>query len=126
MPTMTHADAIARARKVAEIVAPNAAAVEKLRHLPPENVEAMMQSDLVGLIIPKERGGYGIDSWMMVADVVGEVGRVCGSSGWCFDLLIHHHWVLGMYPPEAQDLVYKTDPRAKIGTSFMPAGKATP
>jgi 3-hydroxy-9,10-secoandrosta-1,3,5(10)-triene-9,17-dione monooxygenase len=63
---------------------------------------------------------------MMVADVVAEVGRVCGSSGWCFDLLIHHQWVLGMYPPEAQDLVYKADPRPKIGTSFMPAGKATP
>jgi 3-hydroxy-9,10-secoandrosta-1,3,5(10)-triene-9,17-dione monooxygenase len=126
MPTITHAEAVARAKKVAEVVAPNAAAVEKLRRLPPENVEAIVKSDLIGLIIPKERGGYGIDSWMMVADVVGEVGRVCGATGWCFDLLIHHHWVLGMYPPEAQDLVHKTDPRAKIGTSFMPAGKVTP
>lgn len=76
MPDITHAVAVARARKVAEVVARNAAAVEKLRRLPAENVEAMMQSDLVGLIIPKERGGYGIVSWMMVADVVGEVGRV--------------------------------------------------
>jgi 3-hydroxy-9,10-secoandrosta-1,3,5(10)-triene-9,17-dione monooxygenase len=126
MPTITPAEAVARAKKVAEVVARNATAVEKLRRLPRENVEAMMESDLIGLIIPKERGGYGIDSWMMVADVVGEVGRVCGSSGWCFDLLIHHQWVLGMYPAEAQDLVYKADPRPKIGTSFMPAGKATP
>ena len=126
MPTITHAEAVARAKKVAEVAAPNAASVEKLRRVPPENVEAIVKSDLIGLIIPKERGGYGIDSWMMVADVVGEVGRVCGATGWCFDLLMHHHWVLGMYPAEAQDLVHKTDPRAKIGTSFMPAGKATP
>ncbi len=124
MPTITHAEAVARAKRVAEAVAPNATAAEKLRRMPPENVKAMMESDLIGLIIPKERGGYGIDSWMTVADVVGEVGRVCGSSGWCFDLLIQHHWVLGMFPAEAQDAIYKTDPRPKIGTSFMPVGKA--
>jgi 3-hydroxy-9,10-secoandrosta-1,3,5(10)-triene-9,17-dione monooxygenase len=126
MPTISHAEAIARAKKVAEVCAQNATAVEKLRRLPRENVEAMVQSDLVGLIIPQERGGYGIDSWMMVADVVAEVGRVCGSSGWCFDLLIQHHWVLGMFPAEAQDFAFKSDPRPKIGTSFMPVGKATP
>lgn len=124
MPTITHAEALARARKVGEIVRRNAAAVERLRRLPGENVAAMMESDLVGLIIPQERGGYGIDSWMMVADVVGEVGRVCGSSGWCFDLLIQHQWVLGMFPGEAQDMVYKANLRPKIGTSFMPVGKA--
>lgn len=33
---------------------------------------------------------------------------------------------MGMYPAEAQDLVYKTHARPKIGTSFMPAGKAIP
>jgi 3-hydroxy-9,10-secoandrosta-1,3,5(10)-triene-9,17-dione monooxygenase len=126
MPSITHADAIARARKVAEVCARNATAVEKLRRLPSENVEAMMASDLLGLIIPQERGGYGIDSWMMVADVVAEVGRVCGSSGWCFDLLIQHHWVLGMFPAEAQDFIFKNERRPKIGTSFMPVGKATP
>lgn len=125
MPDITHAEAVARAQKVADVVRKNAAEVEKLRRLPPENVAAMMESDLVGLIIPKERGGYGIDSWMWVADVVSEVGRVCGASGWCFDLLIHHHWVLGMFPVEAQDFVYNTDKRAKIGTSFMPGGHAT-
>lgn len=123
MLTITHAEAISRAKKVAEVCAANAVATEKLRRMPPENVQAMMDSDLVGLIIPKERGGYGIDSWMMVADVVAEVGRACGSSGWCFDLLIQHHWVFGMYPAETQDMVYKADPRAKIGTSFMPVGK---
>ncbi len=123
MPTITHAEAVARAKRVGEAVAPNAAQVEKLRRMPPENVAAMMESDLVGLIIPQERGGYGIDSWMTVVDVVTEVGRVCGSSGWCFDLLIQHHWVFGLFPPEAQDMVYKADKRPKIGTSFMPVGK---
>src|ERR1700761_139160 len=125
MPTITHAEAIRRAKQVAEVCKANANETEKLRHLPAENVKAMMDSDLVGLIIPQERGGYGIDSWMMVADVVAEVGRVCGSSGWCFDLLIQHHWVFGTFPGEAQDMVYKADPRPKIGTSFMPVGKVT-
>jgi alkylation response protein AidB-like acyl-CoA dehydrogenase len=125
MPTITHAEAIARARKIGEVCKANAVATEKLRHLPPENVQAMVESDLIGLIIPKDRGGYGIDSWMMIADVVTEVGRHCGASGWCFDLLMQHHWVFGVFPPECQDQVYKQDPRPKIGTSFMPAAKVT-
>ena len=83
MPTITHAEAIARARKVGEVCKANAEATEKLRRLPPDNVRAMAESDLIGLIIPKDRGGYGIDSWMTVADVVTEVGRHCGASGWC-------------------------------------------
>jgi len=126
MLSITHDEAISRAKKIAAVCAENAERAEKLRRMPPENVKAMEESDLIGLIIPKERGGYGIDSWMMVADVVSEVGRVCGSSGWCFDLLIQHQWVFGMYPPEAQDMVYKADPRPKIGTSFMPVGKTQP
>ncbi|HEV8016163.1 MAG TPA: acyl-CoA dehydrogenase family protein [Stellaceae bacterium] len=125
MPTISHAEAIARAKKIGEVAKANAVATEKLRHLPPENVQAMVDSDLIGLIIPKDRGGYGIDSWMTVVDVVTEVGRHCGASGWCFDLLIQHHWVFGMFPGECQDQVYKADPRPKIGTSFMPASKVT-
>ena len=125
MPTITHAEAIARAKKVGEVCKANAVATEKLRHLPPENVQAMVESDLIGLIIPKDRGGYGIDSWMDVADVVTEVGRHCGSSGWCFDLLIQHHWVFGTFPSECQDYVYKQHSRPKIGTSFMPGAKVT-
>lgn len=125
MPTITHAEAIARAKKIGEVAKANALATEKLRHLPPENVQAMVESDLIGLIIPKDRGGYGVDSWMTIVDVVSEVGRHCGASGWCFDLLMQHHWVFGMFPGECQDYVYKADPRAKIGTSFMPASKVT-
>ncbi len=125
MPTITHAEAVTRAKKIAEVCGANAVATEKLRHLPTENVQAIVESDLIGLIIPKDRGGYGIDSWMMIADVVAEVGRVCGASGWCFDLLMQHHWVFGMFPGEAQDHVFKNDKRPKIATSFMPAGKVT-
>ncbi|HEY3918042.1 MAG TPA: acyl-CoA dehydrogenase family protein [Stellaceae bacterium] len=125
MPTITHAEAVTRAKKIGEVCKANAEATEKLRHLPRENVEAMVASDLIGLIIPKERGGYGVDSWMTIADVVTEVGRHCGASGWCFDLLMQHHWVFGMFPGECQDQVYKQDPRPKIGTSFMPAAKVT-
>ena len=125
MPTITHAEAISRAKKIGEVCKANAEATEKLRHLPRENVEAMVASDLIGLIIPQERGGYGIDSWMWIADTVTEVGRHCGASGWCFDLLMQHHWVFGMFPGECQDQVYKQDPRPKIGTSFMPTAKVT-
>ena len=38
MPTITHAEAIARAKRVGEVCAANADAAEKLRRMQPENV----------------------------------------------------------------------------------------
>ena len=81
-----------------------------------------MASELDRLLMPRRWGGYGVDDWMMLVDVVGEVARVCGSSGWCFCFLMHHHWVLGCLPEEAQAEVYQIDKRPRIATSFAPMG----
>src|SRR5215467_9728634 len=121
--TITRAEALARARRVAAAIAPNIAEAERLRRMPAANVAAMMESELDRLLMPRPWGGYGVDDWMMLVDVVGEVARVCGSSGWCFCFLIHHHWVLGCLPEAAQAEVYAIDKRPRIATSFAPMGK---
>ena len=120
--TIARDEAIARARRVAVAVEPNIAEAESLRRMPASNVTAMMASELDRLLMPKRWGGYGSDDWMTLVDVVAEVARVCGSSGWCFCFLIHHHWVLGCFPEETQAEVFRTDQRPRIVTSFAPMG----
>jgi hypothetical protein len=60
---MTRTEAVARAKRVAERVAPNAEKVEQLRRLPAENVEAILESELDLLLRPRRWGGFGAD-WM--------------------------------------------------------------
>jgi 3-hydroxy-9,10-secoandrosta-1,3,5(10)-triene-9,17-dione monooxygenase len=121
---MTRAEAIARAKRVAERVAPNAEKTERLRRLPPENVEAIFESELDLLLRPRRWGGFGGD-WMYMVDTVSEVAKVCGSTGWCMGFLMHHQWWLSYFPEAAQSFVYTSDPRPKIVTSFAPFGKVT-
>lgn len=122
--TMTREEAIARAKRVAQIVGPNAERTEQLRRLPIENVEAIMAEELDLLLRPRRWGGYGAD-WMFMVDAVSEVGKVCGSTAWCMGFLMHHQWWLSYFPEAAQAAVYESDPRPKIVTAFAPMGKVT-
>jgi 3-hydroxy-9,10-secoandrosta-1,3,5(10)-triene-9,17-dione monooxygenase len=122
---MTRTEAVARAKRVAERVAPNAEKVEQLRRLPAENVEAILESELDLLLRPRRWGGFGAD-WMYMVDTVSEVGKACGSTAWCMGFLMHHQWWLSYFPDAAQSTVYKADARPKIATAFAPMGKVTP
>lgn len=119
---MTRAEAVARAKRVAERVAPNAEKAERLRRLPMENVEAILESELDLLLRPRRWGGLGAD-WMYMVDTVSEVGKVCGSTAWCMGFLMHHQWWLSYFPDAAQRAVYESDSRPKIATAFAPMGK---
>jgi len=121
---MTREEAVARAKRVAQLVAPNAEKAERLRRLPMKNVEAIVESELDLLLRPRRWGGFGAD-WMCMVDAVSEVGKVCGSTAWCMGFLMHHQWWLSYFPEAAQAAVYETDPRPKIATSFAPMGKIT-
>lgn len=121
---MTRAEAVARAKRVAERVAPNAEKAEQLRRLPLENVDAILESELDLLLRPRRWGGLGAD-WMYMVDTVSEVGKVCGSTAWCMGFLMHHQWWLSYFPDAAQRAVYERDSRPKIATAFAPMGKVT-
>jgi 3-hydroxy-9,10-secoandrosta-1,3,5(10)-triene-9,17-dione monooxygenase len=122
--TISRAQAVERAKLIAARVAANAERVERLRRLPIENVEAILESELDLLLRPRRWGGFGAD-WMYMVDTVSEVGRVCGSTAWCMGFLMHHQWWLSYFPEAAQATVYGTDPRPKIATAFAPFGKVT-
>jgi 3-hydroxy-9,10-secoandrosta-1,3,5(10)-triene-9,17-dione monooxygenase len=90
--------------------------------MPPENVKAMMESGLMPLMRPARFGGLGGD-WLDLLNACSEVGRVCGSTAWCFSFLVHHQWIFAYFPDAAQRRVFGTAPDPKFVFSFAPVGK---
>ena len=118
-----------------ELVARAQAMIPKLRELQ-ERTEAdrrvsdnifqeMLDADLFRVLLPRRFGGleYGLDTYV---DVVFEIARGCGSTGWVYSITSKYHIFLGMFPGEAQDDVWGEDPRAVTAASFTPTGTVTP
>ncbi len=70
-----------------------AAETDESGHLPIEAIKKMAPLGLLGLPVPEEYGGPGIDS-ISAAIVIEEIGRACGSTG----LSIAAHNGLGLWP----------------------------
>ena len=122
---MSRAEVVERARGIAAAVAPQVERAEQLRRMPPENVKAMMGSGLMPLMRPARFGGLGGD-WLDLLNACSEVGRVCGSTAWCFSFLVHHQWIFAYFPDAAQRRVFGTAPDPTFVFSFAPVGKVRP
>jgi butyryl-CoA dehydrogenase len=72
---------------------PRAAETDESGHLPMQVIKKMAPLGLLGLPVPEEYGGPGIDS-ISAAIVIEEIGRACGSTG----LSIAAHNGLGLWP----------------------------
>jgi 3-hydroxy-9,10-secoandrosta-1,3,5(10)-triene-9,17-dione monooxygenase len=60
-------------------------------------------------------------------DVAWELGRGCGSTGWCYALWTIHNWWLGHFPEEAQEEFFAGGPDTLFSSGLNPAaGKAEP
>jgi len=79
---MSHQSSIADivGRVVAEVIEPNASAVDKSGRFPREGLEALGKAGILGLLSAKELGGMG-GSLRDAAETIELVGRACGSSG---------------------------------------------
>jgi len=72
---------------------PRAAETDESGRLPMDAIKKMAPLGLLGLPVPEEYGGPGIDS-ISAAIVIEEIGRACGSTG----LSIAAHNGLGLWP----------------------------
>jgi 3-hydroxy-9,10-secoandrosta-1,3,5(10)-triene-9,17-dione monooxygenase len=97
---------------------------QRMRRLPDETVREFHEAGLFRALQPARVGGAEEDYGLLV-----ELGAVlahgCASSAWTLTNLASHHWMLAMFPPEAQDEIWGADPNALISASFIfPAGRA--
>ena len=119
-----YAAMIARAHALVPQLRERASRTEELRHLPPETERDLHEAGLFRILQPKRVGGSEFD-YVALVDFADVIGRADASVAWNLVNLASHHWMLGMFDPSAQDLIWNKDPDALIASSFVfPAGRA--
>jgi 3-hydroxy-9,10-secoandrosta-1,3,5(10)-triene-9,17-dione monooxygenase len=119
-----YAAMIARAHALVPQLRERASRTEELRHLPPETERDLHEAGLFRILQPKRVGGSEFD-YVALVDFADVIGRADASVAWNLVNLASHHWMLGMFDPSAQDLIWNKDPYALIASSFVfPAGRA--
>jgi 3-hydroxy-9,10-secoandrosta-1,3,5(10)-triene-9,17-dione monooxygenase len=120
-----YAAMIARAQALLPRLRERAPRTEELRRLPPETERELHEAGLFRIVQPKRVGGSEFD-YVALVDFADIVGRADASVAWNLANLSSHHWMLGLFEPRAQDLVWSKDPDALIASSFVfPCGRAT-
>ena len=91
-----------RASELVPRLAERAPEAERLRRIPDETVRDLLDAGLLRIATPDRYGGYGFD-YDTSLEVGAELGRGCGSTGWCYQVWSSHNWLLGHYEEAAQD-----------------------
>lgn len=123
---LTREQAIFNAQAIAPALAARAAEAQALRRLPEATVRDLHDSGLFRILQPRRIGGAELDFGSLV-EISSELARGCASTGWVYGYLASHHWMLGMWPPEAQDEVWGPSADTLVAASLIfPGGRATP
>jgi 3-hydroxy-9,10-secoandrosta-1,3,5(10)-triene-9,17-dione monooxygenase len=114
-------DIIARIRKLAPEISARALAAEKAKRVPQETMDALRDANVFRMMQPKRFGGYEYGP-AELAQVGFELGRACGSTGWCGTLAVCFGWMTAFFPLEAQQEVWD-DTDNLLAVSYIPTPK---
>ena len=112
---------LGRLVKLRPEIASRALASEKARRVPAETMEALRDADLFRLMQPRRFGGYEYGP-AELAQVGFELGRACGSTGWCGTLAACFGWMVAFFPLEAQEEVWDNRDNL-LAVSYVPTPK---
>jgi alkylation response protein AidB-like acyl-CoA dehydrogenase len=116
---------IARAASLRPLLERNAERTEAERRLPDEVVQALRETGLCALMVPKRFGGYQT-SIRTYIDVLSELGCGCGSTAWVASLINICAWLASLFPERAQRDIWESNPDAWAAGSLAPNGSETP
>lgn len=114
---------VARAERLVPELRERVAAAERRRRLPDENVAALRTTDLFKVLQAASFGGHQA-SLRTHIDVVATLARGCASTGWCAGVIHAHSWLMGLFPWQAQQDAYGSDPDTIISAVISPRGTA--
>jgi 3-hydroxy-9,10-secoandrosta-1,3,5(10)-triene-9,17-dione monooxygenase len=118
-------EALERANSLVPILASRAPATEALRSIPNETLEDLHASGLFRILQPRRVGGAELP-YRAIVCVTATLAKGCASTAWVLANLANHHFMLALWPPEAQDEIWGEDSAALVGSALMfPPGKAT-
>jgi 3-hydroxy-9,10-secoandrosta-1,3,5(10)-triene-9,17-dione monooxygenase len=121
----TCADACTRARKLIPVLSGRASRTEQARRLLDESIADLNASGLLRILQPQAVGGAELPYECLVL-VTATLARGCGSTAWVYANLANHHFMLALWPAEAQQEIWGASADALIGSALMfPPGRAT-
>jgi 3-hydroxy-9,10-secoandrosta-1,3,5(10)-triene-9,17-dione monooxygenase len=115
----TAADMIARARDMMATVRKRAPQAEERRRIPDETHREFTEAGFYRVLQPARYGGFELD-YGTQTEMSVELAQGCASSGWIASITACHAWIVGMFPPEAQEHIWGDDSGTLIASAFMP------
>ena len=102
---MNHDEAIAAAHELAPLIRERSRQAEIARRPQDEVIEAVRESGLFSMMVPKRYGGdeLDIDSFFEVVLILSEADA---AMGWLIGFYIEHAYWLAGYPESVQDEMY--------------------
>jgi len=119
----TSAELVARVTQLHPLLRANAAQGEEDRRVAEDSMRALREAGILRIAQPKRYGGYQTSMRTML-DVSAAVGEADGGTGWVVTLLNVCSWMVGTYPRQAQDDVWKDNPDALISGVLAPTAEA--
>jgi 3-hydroxy-9,10-secoandrosta-1,3,5(10)-triene-9,17-dione monooxygenase len=114
----------ARAEALVPVLRERAPRAEELRRLPDETIADLHKSGLFRILQPARVGGSELP-YRALCELTAVIAEGCGSTAWVLANLAAHHWLLGMWPPRAQDEIWGQSPDNLISSALIfPRGRA--
>jgi len=120
MAAPSYEDMVARARALVPVLRERARRAELLRRIPDETIADLRAAGLWAAFRPARYGGGEIPARGYV-ELGAILASACASTSWVYNNLVSHNWMLGYWPPAAQDDVWGADPETLIGSGLVMA-----
>jgi 3-hydroxy-9,10-secoandrosta-1,3,5(10)-triene-9,17-dione monooxygenase len=109
---------LARTRALVPVLRERAPRAEELRRLPDETIADLHASGLFRVLQPARVGGSELP-FRSLFELTAVIGEGCGSTAWVLANLAAHHWLLGMWHPEAQEEIWGQSPDSLISSALI-------
>jgi 3-hydroxy-9,10-secoandrosta-1,3,5(10)-triene-9,17-dione monooxygenase len=107
----------ARAEALVPTLRERAPRAEQIRRLPDETIADLHASGLFRMLQPARVGGSELP-FRALFELTAVIGEGCGSTAWVLGNLAAHHWLLGMWHPEAQEEIWGQSPDSLISSAL--------
>src|SRR5437667_5364375 len=109
---------LGRAEALVPVLRERAPRAEELRRLPDETIADLHSTGLFRMLQPARVGGSELP-YRALFELTAIIGQGCGSTAWVLANLAAHHWLLGMWHPEAQHEIWGESPDSLVSSALI-------
>lgn len=118
---MTREDIAGRAESLVPTLRERAEKAEALRRMPDETVADLIAAGLTRTSQPARFGGSEL-GWDVICEASMMLGRGDASQAWVANVYAEHAFMVALFPDQAQQDVWGSNPEALISASISPVG----